>query len=48
MVGTPLPDTATQTVPAVADNNYVAVWNNASVDGSFGVTSPIELMDVDA
>ena len=46
--GTPLPDTATQTVPAVADNNYVAVWNNASVDGSFGVTSPIELMDVDA
>jgi hypothetical protein len=48
MVGTPLPDTATQSVPAVADNNYVAVWNNASVDGSFGVTSPIELMDVDA
>jgi hypothetical protein len=48
MTGTPLPDTATQTVPAVADNNYVAVWNNASVDGSFGVTSPIELMDVDA
>jgi hypothetical protein len=48
MVGTPLPDTATQTTPAVADNNYVTVWNNASVDGSFGVTSPIELMDVDA
>ena len=48
MVGTPLPDTATQSVPAVAENNYVAVWNNASVDGSFGVTSPIELMDVDA
>jgi hypothetical protein len=48
MTGTPLPDTATQTVAAVADNNYVAVWNNASVDGSFGVTSPIELMDVDA
>jgi hypothetical protein len=48
MVGTPLPDTATQSVPAVADNNYVAVWNNASVDASFGVTSPIELMDVDA
>jgi hypothetical protein len=48
MVGTPLPDSATQTVPAVADNNYVAVWNNASVDGSFGVTSPIQLTDVDA
>jgi hypothetical protein len=39
MVGTPLPDTATQTTPAVADNNYVTVWNNASADGSFGVTS---------
>jgi hypothetical protein len=48
MVGTLLADTATQTIPAVADNNYVAVWNNASVDGSFGVTSPIELMDVEA
>ncbi len=47
MVGTPLPDTATKTAPAIADNNYVTVWNNASVDGSFGVTSPIELMDVD-
>jgi hypothetical protein len=48
MVGTTLPDTATQTTSAIADNNYVTVWNNASVDGSFGVTSPIELMDVDA
>jgi hypothetical protein len=48
MVGTPLPDTATQTTPAIADNNYVTVWNNASVDGSFGVTSPIALTDVDA
>jgi hypothetical protein len=47
MVGTTLPDTATQTTAAIADNNYIAVWNNASVDGSFGVTSPIELMDVD-
>jgi hypothetical protein len=47
MVGTPLPDTATKTTAAVADNNYVTVWNNASVDGSFGVTSPIELLDVD-
>jgi hypothetical protein len=48
MVGTLLPDTATTTIPAVSDNNFVTVWNNASVDGSFGVTSPIELMDVDA
>src|SRR5271170_7871850 len=47
MVGTTLPDTATQTTSAIADNNYVTVWNYASVDGSFGVTSPIELMDVD-
>jgi polygalacturonase len=48
MVGTPLPDTATTTIRAVSDNNYVTVWNNASVDGSFGVTSPIQLTDVDA
>ena len=27
----------------MSDGNYVTVWNNASVDGSFGVTSPIEL-----
>ena len=47
MVGTALPDTATQTTAAVADNNYVTVWNNASVDGSFGVTSPVKLLDVD-
>ena len=42
-VGTTLPNTATSTTQAIADNNYVNVWNNASVDGSFGVTSPIEL-----
>ena len=48
MVGTTLADTATATIPAVSDNNYVTVWNNASVDGSFGVTSRIELTDVDA
>jgi hypothetical protein len=46
-VGTTLPDTATTTTAAVAGNNYVEVWNNASVDGSFGVTSPILLSDVD-
>jgi hypothetical protein len=43
MVGTPLPDTDAATIPAVSDGNYVTVWNNAGVDGSFGVTSPIQL-----
>jgi len=47
VVGTQLPDTATKTIAAVSGNNYVTVWNNASVDGSFGVTSPITLLDVD-
>jgi hypothetical protein len=46
-IGTTLPDTATKTTKAVANNDYVHVWNNASVDGSFGVTSPIMLSDVD-
>jgi hypothetical protein len=46
-IGTKLPNTATATIPAVAGNNYVTVWNNAKVDGSFGATSPIQLTDVD-
>ena len=46
-VGTPLPNTATATTPAVAGNDYVNVWNNASVDGSFGVTSAIRLTAVE-
>jgi hypothetical protein len=46
-IGTTLPNTATATTPAVSDNNYVTVWNNASVDASFGVTSPIQLTDID-
>jgi len=46
-IGTTLPNTATKTTKAVAGNDYVHVWNNASVDGSFGVTSPITLTDVD-
>jgi hypothetical protein len=47
---TQLPNTATKTVTAVSNGNYVTVWNNggSKVDGSFGVTSPIELLDVDA
>ena len=42
-VGTPIAGSATATTPAIAGNNYVDVWNNATVDGSFGVTSPIQL-----
>src|SRR5580698_829240 len=46
-VGTTLPNTATATTAAIADNSYVNVWNNDTVDGSFGVTSPIYLTAVD-
>lgn len=46
-VGTPLANTDTATVPAVSDNSYITVWNNDSVDGSFGVTSPIRLTDIE-
>ena len=46
-VGTPLANTDTATIPAVSDNNYVTVWNNDTVDGSFGVTSPIYLTTVE-
>jgi hypothetical protein len=44
---TKLPNSATATTTASAGNSYVEVWNNASVDGSFGVTSAIWLTDVD-
>jgi hypothetical protein len=47
MVGTPLANTNTATIAAVSDNNYVTVWNNDTVDASFGVTSPIFLTAVD-
>jgi hypothetical protein len=46
-VGTPLANTNTATIPAISDNNYVSIWNNDTVDGSFGVTSPIYLTAVD-
>ncbi|MGB6489107.1 MAG: hypothetical protein WBE91_19695 [Steroidobacteraceae bacterium] len=46
-VGSTLPNAATSTTAAVAGNSYPLVWNNASVDGSFGVTSPIFLSDVE-
>jgi hypothetical protein len=39
--------TQATTVTAVAGNDYVNVWNNAPVDGSFGVTSEITLTDID-
>jgi hypothetical protein len=42
-IGTPLAGTATATTAAVAHNDYVNVWNNESVDSSFGVTSAIDL-----
>jgi hypothetical protein len=35
--------TAATTVAAVAAGDYINVWNNAPVDGSFGVTSAIQL-----
>ena len=46
-VGSTLPGTATATSKAVSGNNYVTVWGNESVDPSFGVTSPIQVTDVD-
>jgi hypothetical protein len=46
-VGTTLANTATATTTATADNSYVNVWNNETADASFGVTSPIRLIDVD-
>src|SRR5579863_7679226 len=45
---TQLANTNTATITAVAGNLYPEVWNNAAIDGSFGVTSPIRLWDVDA
>lgn len=46
-VGTTLPGSATATSAAIASNNYVEVWNNATPDASFGVSSPIFLADVE-
>ncbi len=45
--GTPLAGSATATTPAIAGNDYVDVWNNDSADGSFGVTSAIDLTDLE-
>ena len=46
-IGSVLPGSATKTANAVANNDYVHVWNNEAVDASFGVTSPIAITDVD-
>ncbi len=46
-VGTPLAGTATATAAATAGNDYVHVWNNESADASFGVTSSIQLTDIE-
>ncbi len=46
-IGTTLPNSATATTPAIAHNDYLNVWNNETVDASFGVTSEITLSDVD-
>jgi hypothetical protein len=45
----PLGGTAQLAGPSVpvSDDNYVTVWNNGSVDGNFGVTSPINLTDIE-
>ena len=45
--GTTLPNTATATTVAVAGNDYVHVWDNERPDASFGVTSAIQLTDID-
>jgi hypothetical protein len=44
---TKLAGSATATVNAVAGNAYPTVWTNESVDSSFGVTSPIQIIDFD-
>jgi hypothetical protein len=46
-IGTTLPNTATSTTRAIAGNDYVGVWDNAAVDGSFGVTSPVDLTTIE-
>jgi hypothetical protein len=45
-VGSVLAGSAKATSNAVVGNNYVEVWENASVDASFGVASAITLTDI--
>src|SRR6516162_2429782 len=42
-VGQPLPEGGN----AIADGKYPEVFNNDSVDGSFAVSTPLDLVDVD-
>jgi hypothetical protein len=44
VVGQPLPEGG----DAIADGKYPEVFNNASVDGSFAVSTPVDLLDVDS
>jgi hypothetical protein len=46
-VGTVLSGSAKATATAITGNNYVHVWDNSSVDASFGVTSAIQLTDIE-
>jgi hypothetical protein len=46
-VGSTLSGTATATAKAIAGNDYVDVWSNDAVDGSFGITSAILLTDIE-
>ncbi len=46
-VGTTLANSATATTSATSGNNYLTVWDNETPDASFGVTSLIQLMDID-
>src|SRR5580700_4849001 len=46
-VGSTLSGTATATAKAIAGNDYVDVWTNDTVDGSFGITSAIQLTDIE-
>lgn len=46
-VGSKLSGSAKATAAAIVGNNYVHVWDNSAVDGSFGVTSPIQLTAIE-
>src|SRR5579862_6867215 len=45
-IGTTLANSATATTKATAGNAYPVVWNNEKADASFGVTSAIEISDI--
>lgn len=45
---TVLAKSASATTTAIADNSYVNTWNNETADASYGVTSAITLLDVNA